>query len=154
MAVAGARIIGGDNFEKALKKAFQRWTEEDINGAFWDDQFKEEKWKHSPLTVRRNGDTAGNPRDIYDLGKLYQSGVDSYKYDLSSRAAGAHWHWDAKNSSGEEYAVYVHEGWGTNDPYPRPFTDDVSDMAFSFRKPIGKALLLRIEAALTGLNAN
>ena len=154
MAVTGARIIGGEDLEKALARAFQAWTEEDINDAFWDDQFKDEKWKHSPLTVRKNGETVGSPRDIYDLGELYQSGVDSYKYESSSQAAEARWHWDAKNSSGKEYAIYVHEGWGTNDPYARRFTDDVSDMAFSFRKPIGKALLSRIQTALNALNAN
>jgi hypothetical protein len=154
MAVTGARIIGGDDLERALIRAFQIWTEEDINNAFWDDQFKEEKWKHSPLTIRKNGEQVGSPRDIYDLGNLYQSGVNSYKYNSSSQAAESRWHWDAKNSSGKEYAIYVHEGLGTNDPYERRFTDDVSDMAFSFRKPIGKALLSRVEAALTGLNAN
>ena len=154
MAVVGASFIGGNSLEKALMKAFQEWTEEDINDAFWDDQFREEKWKHSPLTVRKNGETVGSPRDIYDLGALYQSGVNSYKYGSSSQMAEARWHWDAKNSSGKEYAVYVHEGWGTNDPYDRRFTDDVSDMAFSFRKPIGKALLSRVETALAVLNAN
>jgi hypothetical protein len=154
MAVTGARIIGGEDFEKALTRAFQAWTKEDINDAFWDDQFKKEKWEHSPLTIRKNGEPVGSPRDIYDLGNLYQSGVDSYKYESSSQTAEARWHWDAKNNSGKEYAIYVHEGWGTNDPYDRRFTDDVSDMAFSFRKPIGKALLLRVKAALTALNAN
>jgi hypothetical protein len=154
MAATGARIIGGDDLERALTRAFQKWTEEDINDAFWDEQFKVEKWKHSPLTVRKNGEMVGSPRDIYDLGKLYQSGVDSYKYESFPQAAKARWHWDAKNSSEKEYAIYVHEGWGTNDPYPRRFTDDVSDMAFSFEKPVGKALLLRVQAALTALNAN
>jgi hypothetical protein len=154
MAATGARIIGGDDVEKALTRAFQKWTEEDINDAFWDDQFKEEKWKHSLLTVRKNGETVGSPRDIYDLGELYQSGVNSYKYESFPQAAEARWYWDAKNSSGKEYAIYVHEGWGTNDPYARPFTDDVSDMAFSFGKPIGKALLSRIQTALMALNAN
>jgi hypothetical protein len=154
MAAIGARIIGGDDIERALARAFEEWTKEDINDAFWEDQFKEEKWKHGPLTIRKNGETVGSPRDIYDLGELYQSGVNSYKYKSSPQAAEAHWHWDAQNSSGKEYAIYVHEGWGTNDPYARPFTDDVSDMAFSLRKPIGKALLSRIQTALTALNAN
>ena len=154
MAVTGARIIGGDDLEKALIRAFQQWTKEDINEAFWDDQFKEDRWEHSPLTQRANGDTVGSPRDIYDLGNLYKSGVDSYKFQSSTSAAEASWGWNAKNRSGEEYAMYVHEGTGTNFTYPRAFTDDVSDMAFSFRKPIGRALLSRVETALTGLNAN
>lgn len=154
MAVAGARIIGGENFEKALIKAFQTWTKEDINEAFWDDQFKEEKWDHSPLTIRKNGEEVGSPRDIYDLGNLYKSGVDSYNFQASTSAAEANWGWNAKNRSGKEYAMYVHEGTGTNASYPRAFTDDVSDMAFSFSKPIGRALLSRVQAALTALNAN
>lgn len=153
MATIGARIIGGDGIENALIKAFQQWTKEDINEAFWEDQFKEAKWKHGPLTVRANGEQVGSPRDIYDLGDLYESGVKSYDFQSSRNGATALWHWDAKNRSGKEYAWYVHEGLGTNEPYERRFTDDVSDMAFSFRKPIGKALLSRVSVALAGLNA-
>jgi len=154
MTVAGARFFGGDDIERALLKAFESWTREDINDAFWDDQFKEDKWEHSPLTIRANGDTVGSPRDIYDLGELYRSGVESYNFQLFRDGATASWHWNAKNRSGREYAWYVHEGAGTNDPYDRAFTDDVSGMAFSFRKPIGKALLSRVSVALGSLNAN
>ena len=124
-----------------------------MNGAFWDDQFKEEKWRHSPYTERENGDTVGSPRDIYDLGNLYDSGVNSYKYQSSATGANADWHWDAKNRSGEEYAWYVHNGQGTNYPYPRRFTDDIS-FKFSFRRPVGKALQSRVQTALNALNAN
>ena len=124
-----------------------------MNGAFWDDQFKEEKWRHSPYTERENGDTVGSPRDIYDLGNLYDSGVNSYKYQSSATGASADWHWDAKNRSGEEYAWYVHNGQGTNYPYPRRFTDDIS-FKFSFRRPVGKALQSRVQTALNALNAN
>ena len=148
-----ARIIGGERIEKALLEAFERWTKADINYTFWNDQFKDEKWKHSPLTVRANGEQVGSPRDIYDLGELYRSGIKSYKYESFGDSATASWHWDAKNRSGEEYAWYVHEGEGTNEPYARRFTDDVSDMAFSFRKPIGKLLLDRVNVALGDLNA-
>ena len=153
MAIVSAKIIGIKRIEQALIDAFEDWTKENINGAFWDDQFKDDKWKHSPLTERRNGDTVGSPRDIYDLGELYDSGIRSYKYESSVDGATASWHWDAKNSSGEEYAWYVHEGKGTNFPYARRFTDDLS-FAFSFRRPVGKALQTRVQAALTALNAN
>lgn len=148
-----ARIIGGEQIEKALLEAFERWTKADINYTFWSDQFKDEKWDHSPLTIRANGSQAESPRDIYDLGELYRSGIKSYRYESSSDSATASWYWDAKNRSGEEYAWYVHEGLGTNEPYERRFTDDVSDMAFSFRLPIGRALLSRVSVALAGLNA-
>lgn len=145
--------MGGKDIERALIKAFEEWTREDVNGAFWDDQFKEEKWRHSPYTERENGDIVGSPRDIYDLGNLYDSGINSYKYQSSSNGASANWHWNAKNRSGEEYAWYVHNGQGTNYPYPRKFTDDIS-FKFSFRRPVGMALQGRVQTALNRLHAN
>lgn len=148
-----ASLNGINQIEQALAKAFENWTEQDINDAFWDDQFKEDKWDHSPSTTRRNGDTVGSPRDIYDLGALYESGKQSYKLTNSAGNLTARWHWDAKNNSGKEYAEYVHEGTGTNAGYPRKFTDDLS-IAFSFRKPVAKAFVLRVQAELNALNAN
>ncbi|NBR23479.1 MAG: hypothetical protein EBU08_06840 [Micrococcales bacterium] len=148
-----ASFDGINQIEQALAKAFENWTEQDINDAFWDDQFKEDKWDHSPSTTRRNGDTVGSPRDIYDLGALYESGKQSYKLTNSAGNLTARWHWDAKNNSGKEYAEYVHEGTGTNAGYPRKFTDDLS-IAFSFRKPVAKAFVLRVQAELNALNAN
>ena len=153
MPAINARFFGGKDIERALVNAFEEWTREDVNGAFWDDQFKEEKWRHSAYTERKNGDPVGSPRDIYDLGNLYDSGVNSYKYQSSPDGASANWHWDAKNRSGEEYAWYVHNGQGTNYPYPRRFTDDIS-FKFSFRRPVGVALQLRVQTALNALNAN
>jgi hypothetical protein len=148
MAVTGARIIGGDDIEKALVKAFEEWTREDVNNKFWKTQFIDRKWKYDGVTVRKNRDTVGpEPRDIYDLGYLYES--TSYSYSSSTETAEAKWNWDATNTSGDEYASYVHEG--TSSMPGRPFTDDVSDMAFSFRKPIGKALLSRVQAAMRRL---
>ena len=145
MAVAGARIIGGDGIEKALVKAFEEWTREDVHDKFWKAQFIDRKWKYDGVTVRKNRDTVGpEPRDIYDLGYLYES--TSYSYVSSTETAEAKWNWDATNTSGDEYASYVHEG--TRFMPGRPFTDDVSDMAFSFRKPIGRALLSRVNAAM------
>ena len=148
-----ASLNGLNRIEQALAKAFENWTEQDINDAFWDDQFKEDKWDHSPFTTRRNGDTVGSPRDIYDLGALYESGKQSYKLTNSAGNLTARWHWDAKNNSSKEYAEYVHEGTGTNAGYPRKFTDDLS-IAFSFRKPVAKAFVLRVQAELNALNAN
>jgi hypothetical protein len=146
-------LIGIGSIETALAKAFEDWTEQDINDAFWDDQFKEDKWDHSPLTIRKNGDSVGSPRDIYDLGELYDSGRESFTSTNSPGNLTARWHWDAKNSSGKEYAIYVHEGIGTNAGYPREFTDDLS-IAFSFRKPIAKAFKLRVQAALDAMYAS
>lgn len=147
-----ARIIGGENVEKILLKAFETWSSRDINNAHWEDQFKEEKWDYFGITRRKNGDVVGpNPRDIYDLGLLYKSGVESYKFEIEANGAVARWHWDAKNASGDEYGSYVHNGTKLMDG--RPFTDDISIPASFFRKGPGIALKLRIVEALKGLNA-
>lgn len=151
MAATGARIIGGKEIERALAAAFEEWTQKDVNDKFWKTQFIDRKWEYEGVTIRKNRDTVGpEPRDIYDLGYLYES--TSYSYSSSSQAEEAIWQWNATNTSGDEYASYVHEGTGFMPG--RPFTDDVSDMAFSFRKPIGKALLSRVQTALTALNEN
>jgi hypothetical protein len=150
--MALVRLIGQADIENALKNAFKQWVKEDIDEAFWDDQFKEDKWLHGPLTIRRNGQVVGNPRDIYDLGNLYESGKES-KISVTLSSIQADWHWDALNASEEQYAWYVHYGKGTNFPYARPFTDDLS-IAFSFRKPIGMALQSRVTKAFGLLHGN
>jgi hypothetical protein len=143
-----AKIINQRAIEKALIGAFETWAEEDINKAHWDDQFKEmSQWKYDGITERKNRETVQSPRDIYDLGDLYQSGVDSFVFEKNTSGAEARWHWNAKNSSGEEYAWYVHEGEGTNIT-ARPFTDDISVPSSFFRKAPGKALQLRVRSAL------
>lgn len=153
MAVANARIIGGAAIEQALINAFEIWASEDINEAHWDDQFKGERWKYDGITERENGQTVGSPRDIYDLGDLYQSGVDSFKLARSATSAVASWHWGATNRSGGQYAWYVHEGLGTNIT-ARPFTDDISIPSSFFSKAPGRALNLRVSVALEALHAN
>jgi len=152
MQIVGAKLVKAHLLEQALAKAFEQWADEDINEAHWDDQFKDMgKWRHSPLTVRANGEEVGSPRDIYDLGRLYDSGKESFTIEKSRTSIEAKWHWDAKNRSGQEYAYYVHEGLGTNYPYARPFTDAISEpRAFWLRAP-GRALKLRMQTALTAL---
>jgi hypothetical protein len=153
MPAVNAVIIGQELIEKALIDAFETWAEEDINDAHWEDQFKEDKWQYDNETKRKNGDIVTSPRDIYDLGKLYESGVKSYRFQRSTDGAEANWHWDAKNSSGEEYAWYVHEGKGTN-VTARPFTDDISIPSSFFFKAPGKALKRRVTQYLDQLNAS
>lgn len=153
MPAVNAVIIGQELIEKALVDAFETWAEEDINDAHWDDQFKEEKWRYDNETKRKNGDVVTSPRNIYDLGELYESGIKSYRFERSSNGAEANWHWDAKNSSGQEYAWYVHEGEGTN-VTARPFTDDISIPSSFFFKAPGKALKLRVAQYLDQLNAS
>lgn len=153
MNIVGAKITNVKSLEMALVQAFETWAKEDINEAHWDDQFRDmDKWDHSPLTIRANGEEVGSPRDIYDLGNLYQSGINSFKLERTNNTVEAKWHWDAKNNSGKEYAMYVHEGEGTNYPYARPFTDAISEpRAFWLRAP-GRALKLQMQTALDGLN--
>jgi hypothetical protein len=84
------------------------------------------------------------------LGELYQSGVDSFKLNRTPNGTEANWHWNATNSSGEEYAWYVHEG--TNKMQGRPFTDDISVAPAFFRKAPGKALLRQVQQSLSQLS--
>ncbi len=152
MAVISARIIGGKRIEQALIDAFAKWAEEDINDAHWDDQFKDmDQWEWPGETRRRNGEVVDSPRDIYDLGDLYESGVKSFKLNRTVTGAEANWHWDATNSSGQEYAYYVHEG--TRLMPGRPFTDDIAIPSAFFRKGPGKALELRVQEELDEINA-
>ena len=110
-------------------------------------------WEDFTLwTERKNGLLVTSPRDIYDLGELYRSGIESFTMERGSSMATAKWHWDATNASGREYAWYVHEGLGTN-ATPRRFTDDISIAASFFRKAPGKALKLRVNKHLATINA-
>ena len=145
------RFIGLERLEKALLDAFETWAEEDINDAHWDDQFRDMgRWKYDGVTERANGEVVTSPRDIYDLGELYRSGVESFRFDRASNGATANWHWDATNKKGQEYAWYVHEGLGRN-ATPRRFTDDISIPSSFFRKGPGRALVLRTQAELNKL---
>jgi hypothetical protein len=152
MALVGAKITNAQVIEKALLDAFEEWAAEDINDAHWDDQFREDRWNYDGVTERRNGLVVTSPRDIYDIGELYRSGIESFTMERSSNMATAKWHWDATNASGREYAWYVHEGLGTN-ATPRPFTDDISIAASFFRKAPGRALNLRVGEYLARINA-
>jgi hypothetical protein len=146
--MAVARIVNQKLIEEALLNAFDKWAKEDINEAHWDDQFKDMgKWSWDGETRRKNGEVVDSPRDIYDLGDLYESGVKSFKLNRTSNGTEANWHWDATNSSGEEYAWYVHEG--TDTMKGRPFTDDISMTSSFFRKGPGKALLRQVQDALS-----
>jgi hypothetical protein len=152
--IVSGKIHNSAALEKALASAFKKWAKEDINEAHWDDQFREMgRWKYDNETKRKNGEVVGNPRDIYDYGLLYESGVESFKINESPSVIEASWHWDAKNSSGQEYAWYVHYGKGTNVD-ARPFTNDIAIPSSFFYKGPGKALVRRIGAELKVLNGN
>lgn len=155
-----AKLLNGASIEKALVQAFIQWAESDINDVHWREQFTEAKWpykKNNSLrgtTIRRNPSApipeAGTPRDIYDFGKLYESGVNSFQLTITPSLARASWHWDATNTSGEEYAIYVHEGRGSN-LTARRFTDDIAIAASFFQKKPGGAWLSRVTNAINSL---
>lgn len=121
-----ARIVGAEKIEEALLNAFEQWTRDDVNGRYWRERFEERYPYPGPVTIRKAKPPAGDPRDILDTEALYESGVESYDYDKNSQGARAEWHWDAKNSSGQEYAWYVHEGEGPASRAPRRWTDELS----------------------------
>lgn len=144
--IIGGSIINGKFLEKQLVEAFAAWAEEDINDAYWDDQFKADIWPYPNETRRKNGETVGSPRDIYDLGALYDSGRESFSVNLGGISPSASWTWDATNSSGRAYAWYVHEGLGTNQT-PRPWTDDFQIRAKFETSVVSRALRNRIRQA-------
>jgi len=150
MAIS-AKIINQQLIEQALVAAFEDWASEDINKTHWDQQFKDSsRWRYEGETTRRNRQVVTSPRDIYDLGSLYESGVESFRLIKNAKGPEAKWHWNAINSSGNEYAWYVHEGLGTN-ATARPFTDDVSIASSFFRRAPGIAFADRVRQSLSRL---
>ena len=151
MAIVGAKLINPESIENALVQAFETWVKEDINDAHWDDQFKNmAKWDYNNETRRKNGEVVDTPRDIYDLGLLYKSGIASSVVENTGTMVTANWHWDAKNTSGHEYATYVHDGRGSNTT-ARPFTDDISVASSFFLKAPGMAFKLQVRKAMAAL---
>jgi len=120
--IVGGKFINPDAFTKRLTTAFAIWANDDINDSYWDDFFKDDRWSYPGETRRKNGGVVSSPRDIYDLGNLYDSGRESFTLNLAGNSPKASWNWNATNESGRAYAWYVHEGLGTN-LAPRPWTD-------------------------------
>jgi hypothetical protein len=125
MAVS-AKLIGIEKLEQALLRAFEQWAEEDVDDKYMKLRFLDDGFWPYPNypaggTKRKSGEVVGSPRNIYDLGELYRSGRESF----SVTGGLASWNWDARNSSGQPYAGYVHEGLGTNST-PRKWTDDIA----------------------------
>lgn len=144
--IVEGKIINSRALEDKLSRAFAVWATEDLDDGFFEDQFKDDKWQYPGFTRRKSGESAGTVRNIYDLGSLYQSGKESFKITEGSNDITASWNWDAKNSSGNAYALYVHEGIGTN-LEPRPWTDDVYVPAKFQASVVSKALRRRIRAS-------
>lgn len=144
--IVGGEFINSQKLEQKLAKAFETWTQFDVNDYFRD-QFLEDKWPYDGETERKNGETVGSPRNIFDLGELYRSGRDSFSISRGSIDVTASWDWDAKNDSGRGYAWYVHEGLSTN-LTPRPWTDIFQQRDLFNGSNVSKELRARIRAAL------
>jgi len=142
--IVGGKIINAKILEQKLAQAFELWAKEDVNN-FFEDQFTNNIWYYPRETKRKSGKPAGTTRDIYDLGALYKSGRD-VDINLGPNNVSAAWNWDAKNSTGGAYAVYVHEGIGTN-LVPRPWTDDLYYPQKFANSSVRLALKARIKAA-------
>lgn len=144
--IVGGEFINPQKLEQKLVKAFETWTRFDVNDYFRD-QFLEDKWSYDGETERKNGETVGSPRNIFDLGELYRSGRDSFSISQGSMDVTASWDWDAKNDSGGGYAWYVHEGLSTN-LTPRPWTDVFQQRDLFKGSNVSKELRARIRTAL------
>lgn len=149
ITITGGSFRNPQQLINKITQAFEAWASEDINDSYWDDQFRDMGlWDYDRETRRKNGEIVDSPRDIYDTGALYQSGIDSFKLNSSASQVSANWAWDATNSSGQAYARYVHEGEGTNYGNPRPWTDELVFPQKFDNSVVKKALINRIQAAL------
>jgi len=145
--MAGARWVNGPQFEAEIVKAFEEWLDEDVNDKFFSEQFLTDKWEYpGETTIRQNGEPAGDPRNIYDLGNLFRSGQESFSIVRGSTLIEGKWHWDAENSSGQEYAWYVHEGEGPYSRVPRRWTDEIADPYLFASSDVKRDLEFRIES--------
>ena len=151
--IVGASLLNAKTLEAKLLQAFEKWTEEDINQDYWEEQFIFKDWPYKGTTTRKNPgafiEEAGDPRDIIDYGDLYRSGVQSYSFTMGTSSASASWNWDAKNSSGRAYARYVHEGEGTNIT-ARKWTDELYYPQKFEVSDVRLVLMRRIKMALGG----
>jgi hypothetical protein len=150
-------IVGGsfknpNDLVARLAKAFENWVTEDIQKDYWQEQFRDmDRWAYGRETRRKNGDLIGEGRrDIYDLGALYESGLDNFNINLGSSNIVASWTWDATNpKNGYHYAVDVHEGLGTSAGFPRQWTDELASPALFETSDVRLALKRRIKFAFS-----
>lgn len=147
LVITGASLVNASIIENKLVQAFKTWAEEDLDDGYFESQFKDAKWNYGGTTDRKNGNVAGPVRDIYDLGNLYESGKQSFDVTIGSSTVDASWNWDAKNDSGNAYAIYVHEGLGTNRS-PRRWTEDLYVPTKFAASVVSGQLKARIRSAL------
>lgn len=126
--------IDVSKLNRAVQKAFDA-TVELLSDAF-DNAMTAEEWEWDGVTVRRNGDVVGSPRDIVDQEELINSKVVA----RSSDGNGAEFTWEA------DHALQVHEGGTTKTGknYPaRPWTEkalEETDLEAVFARELKKQL--------------
>lgn len=143
--IVGASLVNAKSLEQKLAQAFALWASEDLDDGYFEEQFKDDKWDYPGYTRRKSGEIAGTVRNIYDLGALYESGKETFKITQGTNDITASWNWNARNGSGQPYAEYVHEGWGTN-LEARPWTDELYYPQKFERSVVRLALKRRIRA--------
>ena len=150
--IVGATIVNAKQLENKLISAFTQWVERDIHEDYWEEQFRDmDRWDYDGKTRRKNGALVESPRDIYDLGTLYESGMESFKgVDISATEASASWTWDAVGKGGYHYARDVHEGEGTNFGGRRGWTDELYFPQLFAESDVRLVLKGRIKAAFQG----
>jgi hypothetical protein len=150
--IAGGSFKNPNDLVARLAKAFEDWATEDIQKEYWQEQFRDmDRWEYGRETRRKNGDLISEGRrDIYDLGALYESGLDSFNVNLGSSNIIASWEWDATNpKNGYHYAVDVHEGLGTSAGHARQWTDELASPALFEASDVRLALKRRIKFAFS-----
>jgi len=136
--IVGAKILGIKLLEAKLQGAFKEWAKEDVNGDYWDKQFGSKIWDYPGTTIRKNTETIA-------------PGIEIFKTTKSDNSVTASWDWDAKNSTGNLYAYYVHEGAekAGNNLVPRKWTDALVVPSLFAKSDLSELLKKRITIALS-----
>lgn len=150
LTITGGEFFNGKRLEAQLIRAFETWTRQDITNDYWDKQFRDmNKWNYSRETRRENRAIVKSPRDIYDLGALYESGIRSFSPESTANGPAASWNWDARGESGYPYATDVHEGLGTSAGNPRQWTEEFAVPQKFDNSAVKRALIARIQSELS-----
>lgn len=110
--------------ETLVKQAMRGQVSQQLDD-FVDEVFKKDVWDWNDNTTnRRNGyETVTSPRNIYDLGNLYES-EELFDYSVGTQVFHSR-EWEAFNEKGDDYAVFVHDG--TKNHPARPWTDRIKE---------------------------
>ncbi len=109
-------------FENELKEILQGELSREVSNDI-DTYFLEKKWLwNGNLTKRKNGETVGSPRDIFDLGDLYFSERESFSFIGNEYQMTRTWGGEGTDA---DHAVYVHDGTAKTEA--RRWTDRIAE---------------------------